>query len=357
MAIEFYRQMLQILRQKPVVLATVTQVRGSVPREAGAKMLIAQGQTFGTIGGGAGEAKVIQQAQRVLQTGQKQFVEIDLSGTPDRLAQGVCGGWMQAWLERWAEQVAIALVEQILTQLQSGLPVALVTPFGSEATPYLDCNCSSASPAIAPLAASPTVTGFIEPLQSPPTLLIVGAGHVAVALAQVAHLAGFRIVVQDDRPEFARPERFPLETIVLPLPMAAALQTFPLPAHLYVALVTRGFHSDLEALNCLLQAPIRCRYIGMIGSEKRVRTVFQSLQQQGISPSLLQQIHAPIGLSIGALTPEEIAVSICAELIQVRRGGTGQSLSTRRRSVITQPAQPIAPGAIPDAQRHQQVVQ
>lgn len=368
MTVEFYRQMLQAIRQRPVVLATVTQVRGSVPREVGAKLLIdEQGPIVGTIGGGAGEARVMHQAQRVLETGEKQFVEIDLSGSFDRPREGVCGGWMQVWLERWSGVAAIALVEQILACLKAGRPITLVTPLDQQWTPYLDSSCSvanstmrSSSPVgvIAPiLDRSPTTTGLIELLQPPPTLLIVGAGHVAVALAQVAHLAGFQIAVQDDRPEFACLERFPLESIVLPLPIAAALQEFSLPAHLYVALVTRGFQADLDALECLLTQSSDCfRYIGMIGSKKRVRTVFQALQQRGISPTLLQQIHAPIGLSIGALTPEEIAVSICAELIQVRRGGTGQSLSARRRP-IAQPTQLSAPETIPDAQRYQQFAQ
>lgn len=329
MSIDCYRQLAAALKEGPVVLATVTDVKGSVPREVGAKMIVcADDRTFNTIGGGAGEAKVIRQAMQVLKTGEKQFVEIDLSGAPHREIQGVCGGRMQVWLERWSGESAIALVRQILDLLESGESGALVTPFDRTLNPYVQLSPSD-------VAAVPkiTTTAFIEPLIPPPRLLIVGGGHVGVALAQVAHIAGFQIAVQDDRPEFASAERFPAGSKMLPMAIANALLELPLTGQLYVALVTRGYQNDLEALEALLRLSQTNppRYIGMIGSEKRVRMVFQTLQQRGISPDLFKDIYAPIGLAIGALTPEEIAVSICAELIQVRRGGTGRSLCDRIR--------------------------
>jgi len=174
-------------------------------------------------------------------------------------------------------------------------------------------------------------SAFITPLRRPPTLLIVGAGHVAVPLAHMAHLIDFRVVVQDDRPEFANHQRFP-DATVLAQPIATAVPTLNTGALLYIALVTRGYQHDLAALRVLL--PRSPHYIGMIGSQKRVKTVLQALQQEGIpgmAPSLvkaqLERIYAPIGLHLGALTPAEIAVSICAELIAVYRGGNGRSLS------------------------------
>lgn len=302
--IEFYQQFLQLLKQQPVVLATVIQVRGSTPREVGAKMLIFEESTFGTIGGGAGEAKVIQQAQIVLKTGKKQFVEIDLSGASHRDIQGICGGWMQVWLEKWEDKTVI---QNILNLLQSGQSATLVTPFIQSQNPYF-----SSSPISLPNA-------FIEVIQPPPTLLIIGAGHIAVPLAKIAKVAGFQIIVQDDRPKFATVERFPIGTKLLSKLVASSIQI----SQLYIALVTRGYQYDLDALDLILRFPFTYppHYIGMVGSKKRVQIVFQSLQQQGISPNLLKQIYAPIGLEIGALTPEEIAISICAELIQVRRKG------------------------------------
>lgn len=317
--LDFYQQLAQRLARESVVLATVIQGKGSVPREVGAKMLIgSDGSTYGTIGGGAGEGKVWQQALKVLETGEKGRVEIDLSGARDRKTQGVCGGRMQVWLERWAGADAIALTRQILDILKSGQAGTLVTPLDGMGKPSVQGQCRENLPLLTP-------THFIEPLLPLPTLLIIGAGHVAVPLARIACQIGFEVVVQDDRPEFATEERFPNATAILAQPVAAALETLSPRQNLYAALVTRGIDRDLAALRVLLKRPVE--YLGAIGSEKRARLVRQQLQQEGYAPHRLQQIYAPIGLEIGALTPEEIAVSICAELIQVRRGGSGKSLS------------------------------
>lgn len=312
--LDFYQTLRRELEQSPIVLATVTRVRGSVPREIGAKMIVcSDGRIVGTIGGGAGEAKVLVQALRVLESGHNTFVDIDLSGAANRDTQGICGGTMQVWLERW-ERSALAIVDQILSWLQSGQRGTLVTPWDASKPSYLLPTATD--------TVQVTSAEMLEPLQLPPTLLIVGAGHVAVPLAQVAHLAGFQVVVVDDRPEFASVQRFPTAQ-VLAQPVAIALRTLPTPA--FVALVTRGFQHDLDALQALLG--FSTEYIGMIGSQKRVRFVLQTLLEKGYSPEAVQKIYAPIGLDIGALTPEEIAVSIGAELIKVRRGGTGRSLS------------------------------
>jgi xanthine dehydrogenase accessory factor len=339
MSKNFYWQLYQILNQSAVVVATVVRTRGSTPREVGAKMLItASGQTIDTIGGGAGEAKVCQQAQAVLQTGEKQVVGIDLSGDLSsachRPTEGVCGGWMQVWLERWQGQAAIALVQQILAQLQTQQPGVLITPLSATQSPYLVPHLPTdlVAPDLHRLADGQTL-GLREPL-STPTLLIVGAGHVGVALAQIAHWLGFHLIVQDDRPEFACAERFPLGTVI----WSRAIETiapseWPQPSQLSIALVTRGYQYDLAAMLDLLKRPFPC-YLGMIGSRKRVQVVLQALQQQAPS-AWLSQIRAPIGLDIGALTPEEIAVSICAELIQVRRGGTGLPLSVDHRAATS----------------------
>jgi xanthine dehydrogenase accessory factor len=304
------------------VLATVVNAQGSVPREVGAKLVVdAHGQAFGTIGGGAGEAKVLRQAQAVLQTGQKQLVEIDLSGAPQRQTQGICGGHMRVWLERWQGEAAKSLAEGIVEALNEGRSLTLITPFVAEQSPYL---------AEAPVQLDPT-TAFVETLQPPPTLLIIGAGHVGIQLAKVAHLIGFQIVVQDDRPEWANAEHYPQASQILAEPIDRAIAALAHHPNLYAALVTRGYTYDLAALQSLLARPLPCRYIGMIGSVKRVQQVYEALGQTGIPHEQLATIYGPIGLDIGGQTPEEIAVSIGAELILVRRGGTGRSLSERLR--------------------------
>lgn len=326
MNVELFQQLAQVLTKGAAVLATVTHIKGSVPREVGAKMIIGtEGRIINTIGGGAGEAKVIRQAIQVLETGEKQFVEVDLSGAPQRETQGVCGGRMQVWLERWSGESAIALSQKILQLLKAGQSVTLITPFTPNQQPYILDNY----PPIPQLE-----NAFVEQIHPPPTLLIIGAGHVGEQLAKVAHLIGFEIAIQDDRREFANPEKFPQANLILNQPITSIIKNFAAFSQLYVALVTRGYIYDLEALQILLNRTMTCKYIGMIGSEKRVKLVYKKLQEMGVSPELFSNIYAPIGLEIGALTPEEIAVSICAELILIRRGGTGKSMSQSMRKLL-----------------------
>lgn len=305
----------QLLEKMPAVLATVAQVKGSVPREVGAKMIITKTEIFGTIGGGAGEAKVIQQALKVLETGEKQWVEIDLTGAPQRETQGICGGIMRVWLERWDGDRYVSLIQQILTQLEAGQVVSIVTPFDAKQFPYLSNDCLEQA--------------FIETIEPAPTLLIVGAGHCGIELAKVADLVGFQVMVQDDRANWANVDRHP-NAKIFNTSIDETVEQLATHTQLYAALVTRGYQYDLAALKALVDRPIPCRYIGMIGSEKRVRQVFQSSE---IPREKLRSIYAPIGLDIGALTPEEIAISISAELILVRRGGTGRSLSESLRII------------------------
>ncbi|WP_445633185.1 Xanthine dehydrogenase [Nostoc sp. DSM 114161] len=316
--LEFYQQLAKTLTNSVAVLATVTSTKGSTPREVGAKMFIsADGKAVGTIGGGAGEAKVYQQALQLLKTGKKQFVEIDLSGVPQRETQGVCGGTMQVLLELWSGSESLNLANQIIDALTSGHSAAIITPFNTDEKTYLIEETE--------VIASLQGTALIEPLLPPPKLLIIGGGHIAISLVQISKIAGFQVIVQDDRSDFATQERFPDASLVLAEPITSIQEILNKNSNLYVALVTRGYLQDLAALRLL--SNYQLSYIGMIGSNKRVNTVYKILQAEGCKTDFLNQIYAPIGLDIGALTPEEIAVSICAELIKVRRGGTGNSLS------------------------------
>jgi xanthine dehydrogenase accessory factor len=318
-----YEDLLIALSQGAVVVATIISSKGSVPREVGAKMLITSDRCIDTIGGGAGEAKVISQAREVLESGKKTLVEIDLTGALNRQTEGICGGWMQILLERWHGEEALALVEQILTSLKLGRSLTLVTSF-DDAHPYLIKEKGERKK-------EKGGEGFTEVLEPAPMLLIVGAGHVGEQLAKVAHLVGFRIALQDDRPEWANLERYPQATFIYSH-IDQALTELSNHGSLYVALVTRGYRYDLEALTALLNRDLPCSYIGMIGSDRRVKEVLDQVKQIGISTEKLQFVYAPIGLDIGALTPAEIAVSISAELIMLRRGGTGRSLSVSLRN-------------------------
>jgi len=276
-------------------------------------------RTWGTIGGGAGESKVIRAARQVLQDGANPSVIVDLSGVPGRPTQGVCGGWMEVMLHCWQGDEAIALAARILHTLSTGRSVILALPRASAVLPQFTQTVSESDSVI------------YQTLHPDPILLIVGAGHVGIALAHVAYIAGFQVWMQDDRSEIER-DRLPPDAILYHEAISTWLPA--LPENLYVALVTRGYPHDLSTLRSLLTYPIQPRYLGMIGSQKRVRFVLNALEPE--ERDRLQTIYAPIGLDIGAETPEEIAVSICAELIQVRRGGSGRSLSGQSTVLLKQ---------------------
>jgi xanthine dehydrogenase accessory factor len=159
---------------------------------------------------------------------------------------------------------------------------------------------------------------YIEPIEPSPELYVVGAGHVGYHLANLAHEVGFRVHVVDDREKFASRERFPNAVEVLADDIPAWIERTALPPHAYVVIVTRGHTNDLEALRAL--APRDLRYLGLIGSRAKVARIYDQLVADNIPPNVLKQVHAPIGLDIGAVTPQEIAVSILAELIAVKHG-------------------------------------
>lgn len=172
---------------------------------------------------------------------------------------------------------------------------------------------------------------YLETHAPPPELVIVGAGHVARPLCQVGALLGFRVTVLDDRPEFATRERFPHAAVVRPVDFAHPLRGIRIHGGTYLVLVTRGHKYDFEALRTLLLGADRPAYVGMIGSRRRTRAALEALAREGIGADRLAAVHAPIGLDVEAETPEEIAVAIAAELVMVRRGGTGQPLRDRER--------------------------
>jgi xanthine dehydrogenase accessory factor len=159
---------------------------------------------------------------------------------------------------------------------------------------------------------------YIEPIEPSPELYVVGAGHVGYHLATMAQEVGFQVHVVDDREKFASRERFPNATEVIAEDIPAWLERTKLPAHAYVVIVTRGHTNDLDALRAL--APRDLRYVGLIGSRAKVARISDQLRSEGMAPEVLKQVHAPIGLEIGAVTPQEIAVSILAELIAVKHG-------------------------------------
>lgn len=245
-----------------VVLATVIKARGSVPRHAGAKMLVYEdGRTSGTVGGGEMESRVIAEAMAALRDGHTRVLPYSLV-EPARGDPGVCGGEVEIYLE-----------------------------------PYLP----------------------------PPTLFIVGCGHVGRALADLGHWLGYRVVVTDDRADLASPEYIPDADVYLPGTIEEALAAHPITRNTYIALVTRNVMIDRQVLPKLVDSP--APYIGVMGSKRRWSETKKLLQDEGLSEADLQRFHSPLGLELNAETPAEIAVSIMAEIIMLRRGGSGERMS------------------------------
>lgn len=159
---------------------------------------------------------------------------------------------------------------------------------------------------------------YIEPIEPSPELYVIGAGHVGFELARQAHQVGFRVHIVDDREKFANRERFPFAAEVVAADIPAWIASADLPQHAYAVVVTRGHNNDLDALRALAPRPLR--YLGLIGSRAKVARIFEALTGEGLAAEQLADVHAPIGLDIGAVTPQEIAVSILAELIAVKHG-------------------------------------
>ena len=176
---------------------------------------------------------------------------------------------------------------------------------------------------------------FVEPLQPKPLLVIVGSGHVGRAVAHLAHWLGFRVAVNDDRPGFCTPEAVPDADEFYPVPLAELPKHLSITPWTYLVLTTRGVNVDIQGLPVLLDAP--AAYIGVIGSQRRWATARKEMLKQGVPEAKLARVRSPIGLELNAETPEEIAVSIMAEIIMLRQGGDGAVMSGKQHHSAKEP--------------------
>jgi xanthine dehydrogenase accessory factor len=328
----------QLRAGQPVVQATVIQTRGSTPRKEGSTMLVqADGKLVGTIGGGCGEAGVIQKAKLSLLDGKVREELADLTEDISTDSEAVCGGTLRVFIEPWQptpERIALAHLlgelassdqPVVLHQVVKGAPLGQrVVLDGAGKALYSDLLPGLApppAPAGRPhqLKTVGEAQVYSERWDPVPTLVIVGAGHIAEPLEQVGRMAGFRTVVVDDRTLFANRQRFPQADQVVCGPILEVCQQIALSPHHYFVLVTRGHTLDMDALRVLIDRREPIAYLGMIGSKRRVSAVFELLEKEGYGRELFHHVYAPVGLNIGAETPAEIAVSILAEIISVRR--------------------------------------
>ncbi len=173
---------------------------------------------------------------------------------------------------------------------------------------------------------------MLEVVEPPATLLVVGGGHIGLSLATIGEHVGFSVAVMDDREMFANRGRFPMADRVIAGDMDEALRSFPIGPNTYIVMVSRGHKQDELALRAVVRS--KAAYIGMIGSKRRVSTVLRHLAEEGYPVEALERVYTPIGIDIGAETPEEIAVSILAEVVMVRRGGSGRQMREGRPKIL-----------------------
>ncbi len=246
-------------------MATIVRDHGSVPRRAGSRMIIlGDGTSEGTIGGGEMEARVVAEALRAMQEQRPSLLHYSFSN-PGAGDPGVCGGEIEV---------------------------------------------------------------FVEPVSQHPTLVVVGGGHVGRAVAHLASWLGFRLIVSDDRPEYCTPEAIPGADLYVNAPLSQVAEQIASGENTYWVLTTREVPIDVEGLPAVLARP--AAYVGVIGSRRRWETTRSQLSEKGVAATDLARITSPMGLELNADSPEEIAVSILAQIIQLRRQGTGEPMAHNR---------------------------
>jgi len=371
--IDIYAELYRVLAAgQPCVLARIIRQAGSAPRAVGTGFLIkADGTHRGTIGGGMLEDEVQRKAREVLAGGRPALLEVRMSGQDAAAGEMLCGGNVDVLLEpvfpendparavfqELARMTAQGRRGALITVVAEGggeVQRAIVTAEGAIAggaselsgLPGADLKRWGAARGSAletlPQDAARRVV-FVQPLEPEAELLLFGAGHISRFVAPLARTVGFRVCVIDDRAEFANPERFPTADRLLVCPVTEAFGQAAVTPASYIVIVTRGHLHDRDALQAALRT--RPSYIGMIGSRRKRDLIYAALLQDGAAAEDLGRVHCPIGIDIGAETPEEIAVSIVAELIQVRARRRGRSGVERSSSPVVMPGDPAKAGA------------
>lgn len=353
--LDIYQELVNLVSKgEGAALATIISSRGSAPRKAGAKMLIRSDESFiGSVGGGGVELQVCHKAIEIMDTGDPQMVHFDLAGK-DCVAQMICGGQVDVFLETRLKdnKTALEIHREIVNLASKGESAVLATVIsirgsapvkpgakmlvrrdksvlGSVGGDGVQPQVIEKAPEILRHAESKLVRFhpdkeqggqmevFMEPILPPSTLYLCGAGHISQSTAVFGKMLGFNVVVIDPRPEFNNAERFPDADSRVIDDYALSIPKLNIAEEGYIIICTPGHILDEQCLYFAVST--KAKYIGMIGSKKKVKETRERLIQKGIQPELLDRVHAPIGLEIGAETPPEIAVSIMAEIIKVRR--------------------------------------
>jgi xanthine dehydrogenase accessory factor len=330
---------------KALVLARIIRQAGSAPRGVGTKCLVLMdGAIVGTIGGGMLEHLVSQAAVQSLAQGGPRILHFKLQGEDVAKTDMLCGGIVDVFLDpiEPTDPVCRELFQRLREAKVAGSGGVLITRVVQGGDPSRPWTRMFLRWEEIPQELPPELKGvwerlpktrpllvegegpdpvFWEPIVQEEVLYLFGAGHISTFVAPLAQMVGFKVVVIDDRQEFANRDRFPSAEEVLVLSPQQAMGRVRLDSGSYVAIITRGHIHDASVLREVVRSG--AAYIGMIGSRRKRAVVYRALMEEGVPRETLERVHCPIGLDIGAETPEEIAVSIVAELIQVRARAQG----------------------------------
>ena len=354
---EIYQRMAELEREgRRYSVCTVVRTSGSTPQVVGAKMVVDDlGRLTGTLGGGCVEGDAFEEARRVIRTGETSLREYELTEDLAWDTGLVCGGTMWISIEPGERALRVGdrdLLGDVLAASKGGRPVALATLLrrtghdlvpgerlfvetdgrarGGLEDPALDEHAREAAMDALRQGTARTVALdeghdlLIEPVLAKPRLVIVGGGHVGLALARIASLLEYQVTVIEDRADFAARERFPEGVEVMHADLVVALGTADIGWNTFIVIATRGHKLDTHALRAAVNTP--ARYVGLLGSRRKTILIDRMLRDEGVSEERLRQVHAPIGLDLGGRTPPEIALAVLAEMSAERFGGTGRPL-------------------------------
>ena len=349
----FHEAINQLEKDDPVVVATVVRTKGSTPQKPGAKLLVRNdGTGVGTLGGGCVEGDIWFAARQLMKKGgvaeHREYPLNEELAAEDGL---VCGGTMYFLIDPiYRPEEYISYAREIDEAYQGGRAVALASlvrpPEGGDATtgaklfiredgstegslgyPDLDHHAVKKARELMVhgrnqyVGADNSAEYFIEAYTTPPQLVVCGGGHVSKAIAPLAKTLGFRLFITDDRQEFANKERFPEADILVALKPEDALPKLPINPNTFIVVATRGHRYDNVALEAAARTP--AQYVGLMGSKRKTILIYEDLMRSGLPIERIKEIRSPIGLDIHARTPDEIALSIMAEVLMFRLGGTG----------------------------------
>ena len=361
---DIYQKVIELIESDEIgAYCTVVETKGSTPQKPGSKLLILPDlRNVGTLGGGCVEAEARRQAIGLMQGGVPRLLDFQLDsdyGWDDGL---ICGGNMKIFIdlpqteeesliltrlqelsEAKIPLVSTTIVKSEIDDIQVGAKMlfaangekvgslgdtALETALQDELMEVLEKDApgvfrwqvedssDSSESSERDRNEEGAVWVFMDAVQPRPTLLIAGAGHVGQALCHLGKWLGFDVAIVDDRADFASEERLPEADEIIIGDIAEALRNYPVDHLTYAVIVTRGHQHDEEALHSVIES--NARYVGLIGSRRKIKLIYDDLRDMGISEETLAKVYAPIGLDINSKTVPEIAVSIAAQLIQVR---------------------------------------